>query len=150
MKLEEIEFRHEIALEDYNDLRESVDFIRITPGQARCALDHSLYKLLAVHRGRPVGMVRVVGDGGYVFFICDVIVHPEYQSQGLGRKMIENVLSWLESRVDEGETIMVNLMSALHKEDFYEKMGFQKRPFGIHGAGMSRWIGAAQDKERLR
>ncbi len=85
-------------------------------------------------------MARVVGDGGYVFFICDVIVHPDYQSQGLGRKIIENVLGWLEDQVEEGETIMVNLMSAMNKEEFYGKLGFHKRPFGNHGSGMSRWI----------
>ena len=51
-----------------------------------------------------------------------------------------DVLSWLESQVDEGETIMVNLMSALNKEPFYEKLGFHTRPFSDHGSGMSRWI----------
>jgi hypothetical protein len=35
---------------------------------------------------------------------------------------------------------MVNLMSAMNKEPFYEKMGFHKRPFGNHGSGMSQWI----------
>jgi GNAT superfamily N-acetyltransferase len=85
-------------------------------------------------------MARVVGDGGYVYFICDVIVRPSYQSNGLGRQIIESVLAWLESQVEENETIMVNLMSAMNKEPFYEKLGFHKRPFGNHGSGMSRWI----------
>ncbi len=36
---------------------------------------------------------------------------------------------------------MVNLMSALNKEPFYEKkLGFHTRPFSDHGSGMSRWI----------
>jgi len=35
---------------------------------------------------------------------------------------------------------MVNLMSAMNKEVFYEKLGFHKRPFDNHGSGMSRWI----------
>ena len=140
MNIQEITFGHEISIEDYNNLRGSVDFIRIIPKRAERALSHSLYKIIALDHGKPVGMARVVGDGGYVFFICDVIVHPDYQSQGLGRKIIENVLSWLEDQVDEGETIMVNLMSAMNKEEFYGKLGFHKRPFGNHGSGMSRWI----------
>ncbi|MCR5796586.1 MAG: GNAT family N-acetyltransferase, partial [Eubacterium sp.] len=83
----------------------------------------------------------VVGDGGYVYFICDVIVHPDYQSQGLGRMIIENVLKWLRSQLEEeGDTIMVNLMSAYGKEEFYGKLGFSRRPFGNHGAGMSQWL----------
>ena len=140
MNIQEITFGHEISIEDYNNLRGSVDFIRIIPKRAECALAHSLYKIIALDHGKPVGMARVVGDGGYVFFICDVIVHPDYQSQGLGRKIIENVLGWLEDQVEEGETIMVNLMSAMNKEEFYGKLGFHRRPFGNHGSGMSRWI----------
>ena len=140
MSKEQFNFQHEISVEDYNELRASVDFIQITPKRAKCALAHSLYKVIAVDGDRPVGMARVVGDGGYVYFICDVIVHPAYQSRGLGRKIIENVLDWLENQVEEGETIMVNLMSAMNKEDFYSKLGFHRRPFGNHGSGMSRWI----------
>ena len=136
-----ITFTHEIDIEDYNNLRASVDFITILPKRARIALQNSLYILIAMDGDTPVGMARVVGDGGYVYFICDVIVRPSHHSQGLGRKIIENVLSWLKSQVDEGETIMVNLMSAMNKEPFYEKLGFHKRPFGNHGSGMSQWIG---------
>ena len=136
-----ITFTHEIDIEAYNNLRASVDFITILPKRARIALRNSLYILIAMDGDTPVGMARVVGDGGYVYFICDVIVRPSHQSQGLGRKIIENVLSWLKSQVDEGETIMVNLMSAMNKEPFYEKLGFHKRPFGNHGSGMSQWIG---------
>ena len=135
-----IQLTHSISIDDYNDLRASVDFITIHPKRARIALDHSLYTLIAMDNDIPVGMARVVGDGGYVFFICDVIVRPTYQSQGLGRTIIEDVLRWLEAQVDEDETIMVNVMSALNKEPFYEKLGFHKRPFGNHGSGMSRWI----------
>ncbi len=138
---ENITFTHEITIEDYNDLRASVDFITIQPDRARTALRNSLYTLIAVEDGRPVGMARVVGDGGYVYFVCDVIVRPDHQSKGLGRRIIEQVLAWLEDQVSEGETIMVNLMSAMNKEPFYEKLGFHRRPFGNHGSGMSRWIG---------
>lgn len=146
MNIDDIKFQYEINVDEYNRLRESVDFIRITPERAECALENSLYRIIAVDGDRPVGMARVVGDGGYVFFICDVIVHPAYQSKGLGRKLIERVLGWLEGQVGEGETIMVNLMSALNKEEFYSKLGFHKRPFGNHGSGMSKWI-SGQSKQ---
>lgn len=140
MKDETITFTHKISIEEYNALRTSVDFIPIRPKRAEIALKNSLFILIAMKGDTPVGMARVVGDGGYVYFICDVIVCPAYQSMGLGRRIIETVLSWLENQVEEGETIMVNLMSAMNKESFYQKLGFHKRPFGNHGSGMSRWI----------
>lgn len=138
--MDQITFTHTISIEAYNELRGSVDFISIRPNRARVALDNSLFTLVAMKDHTPIGMARVIGDGGYVYFICDVIVRPAYQSQGLGRQIIEQVLDWLEHQVDEGETIMVNLMSAMNKEPFYEKLGFRKRPFDNHGSGMSRWI----------
>lgn len=138
--MDALRFTHTISIEDYNDLRGSVDFITIHPKRARTALDNSLYTIVATMEDAPIGMARVVGDGGYVYFICDVIVRPSYQSQGIGRVIIEKVLAWLETQVSEGETIMVSLMSAMNKETFYEKLGFHKRPFGNHGSGMSRWI----------
>ncbi|MCI5938105.1 MAG: GNAT family N-acetyltransferase [Eubacterium sp.] len=135
-----IHFTHSISIENYNKLRASVDFITVQPKRAEVALSNSLFTIIAMDEDTPVGMARVVGDGGYVYFICDVIVSPAYQSKGLGRRLIEQVLAWLESQVEEDETIMVNLMSAMNKEPFYEKLGFHKRPFGNHGSGMSRWI----------
>ena len=144
MDISKIALTHEISVEEYNDLRSSVDFITIREARAQTALDNALFKVIAYDGDKPVGMTRVVGDGGYVYFICDVIVRPSYQSQGLGRRLIETTLAWLESQVSPGETIMVNLMSAMGKEDFYEKLGFHTRPFGNHGAGMSRWISAGE------
>ncbi len=138
--MNDITFTHTISINDYNHLRTSVGFISIRPKRARIALQNSLFTLVAMDDNKPVGMARVVGDGGYVYFICDVIICPPYQAQGLGRHIIEQVLNWLENQVDEGETIMVNLMSAMNKEPFYEKLGFHKRPFDNHGSGMSCWI----------
>ena len=138
--LDNITFNDTITINEYNDLRASVDFITIRPNRAETALQNSLYLIVARDGTRPVGMARVVGDGGYVYFICDVIVRPDYQSRGLGRRLIETVLSWLRQQVGEDETIMINLMSAMGKEPFYEKLGFHKRHFDNHGSGMSQWL----------
>ncbi|MCR4604524.1 MAG: GNAT family N-acetyltransferase [Eubacterium sp.] len=140
MSPNDFKYSSKIDIDEYNELRQSVDFITIRPNRAKTALENALYTIVARDGDKPVGMTRVVGDGGYVYFICDVIVRPEYQSHGLGRKLIETTLAWLEDQVDNDETIMVNLMSAMGKEAFYEKLGFNTRPFGNHGSGMSRWI----------
>ena len=135
-----VTFSHTISVEDYENLRRSVDFAITTRKRARIALDNSLYTIIALIDEKPVGMARVVGDGGFVYFICDVIVHPDYQSGGIGKALITNVLTWIENQVAENETVMVNLMSAYEKEPFYEKLGFNRRPFENHGCGMSKWI----------
>ena len=78
MNLDKIVFKDTITIEDYNDLRASVEFIRIRENRAKTALENALYKIIAYDGDTPVGMTRVVGDGGYVYFICDVIVRPVY------------------------------------------------------------------------
>ena len=136
----DITFGHSLSIEQYNGLRRSVNFTEIAPRLASISLQNSLYLCVALVNDEPIGMTRLVGDGGYSFFICDVVVHPNYQSQGIGRMLITNTLDYIESLVNEDETVMINLMSAYDKEKFYQRLGFHKRPFGNHGCGMSLWI----------
>ena len=43
MNIENITLNHSITIDEYNDLRASVDFITIRENRARIALDHCLY-----------------------------------------------------------------------------------------------------------
>ena len=52
MNIENITLNHSITIDEYNDLRASVDFITIRENRARIALDHSLYTLIARENGR--------------------------------------------------------------------------------------------------
>ncbi|MBR1741158.1 MAG: GNAT family N-acetyltransferase [Lachnospiraceae bacterium] len=140
LPLEDVTFTDSISIEDYNGLREAVDWMLVKPRRAEIALAHSFYLCVAIYGGRPVGMVRVVSDGGWSFLITDVIVKPEYQGRHIGKKMITMALEYIEKDLLPGESVMISLMSAYKKEGFYEKFGFHKRPFGNHGSGMSAWM----------
>ncbi len=146
--LDQVRFEHEIEWEQYNELRASVNFITIPEIRAKRSLKNSLYKVVAYYEEEPIGMARVVGDDGYVYFICDVVVNPKFQSRGLGRKLIETIMKHLSDSIEDGDVIMVNLMSAMGKESFYEKMGFYRRPFEGHGSGMSCWISKGLSREK--
>ena len=75
MNIENITLNHSITIDEYNDLRASVDFITIRENRARIALDHSLYTLIARENGRPVGMARVVGVGTSILSAMSLCVH---------------------------------------------------------------------------
>lgn len=79
---------------------------------------------------RPVGMARIVSDGGYTYFITDVIVHPDYQGYHIGTELISRVLDYIQKDVMDGETVMVSLMAAYKRDSFYHRFGFPSRPFG--------------------
>ena len=136
----EITYTNNITVEEYNKLRKSVDWILVTEKRAAIALGNTFYLCVAMVGEEPVGMVRVVSDGGYTYFITDVIVKPEYQGNHIGTELITRTLDYIQKDVMEGETVMVSLMSAFERETFYQRVGFHKRPFGNHGSGMSVWV----------
>lgn len=137
---EEITYTNNITVENYNALRKSAGWILVTEKRASIALSHSFYLCVAMSGDKPVGMARIVSDGGYTYFITDVIVHPDYQGYHIGTELIKRVLDYIEKDVMDGETVMVSLMAAYQRDSFYHRFGFHSRPYGNHGSGMSMWV----------
>ena len=73
-------------------------------------------------------------------YIADIIVIPEYQGQGLGRVIMEQVMDFIRSQLKPGYKFMVTLASAKGKDTFYEKFGFISRPNDDFGPGMHQWF----------
>lgn len=57
--------------------------------QIETALNNSYAKFVAYDGDKPVGMVRIIGDGGMSFYIKDYDVIPEYQSKGVGKALMQ-------------------------------------------------------------
>ena len=72
------------------------------------------------HEQRMIGFARATSDGIYRATIWDVVIHPDYQGAGLGRKLVQTVISHPNlSRVER-----VYLMTT-HQQEFYKKIGFE-------------------------
>ena len=71
-------------------------------------------------RDRLIGFARATSDGIYRATIWDVVIHPEYQSSGLGSKLVETVLSHPRMRSVERVYLMTT-----HQQRFYERIGFE-------------------------
>ncbi|NJO96014.1 MAG: GNAT family N-acetyltransferase [Hyellaceae cyanobacterium CSU_1_1] len=70
---------------------------------------------------RLIGFARATSDGVYRAAIWDVIVDPDYQGVGLGRKLVETVISHpLVSRVERV------YLTTTHQQSFYERIGFER------------------------
>lgn len=68
-----------------------------------------------------IGFARATSDGIYRATIWDVVIHPDYQGAGLGRKLVETVLMHPHvSRVER-----VYLMTT-HQQTFYKRIGFEE------------------------
>jgi len=68
-----------------------------------------------------VGMGRVVGDGGTIFVICDMLVIEEYQRKGGGTIIMDAIMDYLLQEAPPNSYI--NLMADV--DGFYERWGFE-------------------------
>ena len=128
------------TLEEYKEMRRAVNFMNLSDRIARNALTNAFHITTVRDGGRAIGMIRVLSDGSYANFITDVMVIPEDQGQGIGSEMMRRTVEFMRSTLEEGETIVLYLMSASGKEGFYKRFGFRSRPNDVWGAGMSQWI----------
>lgn len=125
--------------EEYNELRLSVDWKPLTPGQAERGLTHTAFVVAARDSKRIVGMGRMLFDFGYTAYLGDVIVRPEYQGQGIGTEIVTRLKDMTMEAAEQGDKIMFILGAAKGKEEFYKKFGFKERPNDFSGSGMSMW-----------
>lgn len=134
-------FGNSISIEEYSELRLSVGWTPLVEDQERSGLEHSDFIISCREEGHIVGCSRVFWDKGYIAYLADVIVKPEYQRQGIGSKLVTECIRFIDSQLKDGWRIKIVLVSAKGKENFYEKFGFKYRPDDTYGAGMDLWRG---------
>ncbi len=84
------------------------------------AIAHSNPVVTAWDGDRLIGFARATSDGIYRATIWDVLIHPDYQGAGLGRKLVETVLM----HPDVNRVERVYLMTT-NQQKFYERIGFE-------------------------
>ena len=135
-----IRFTDYITSEEYMELRRRVGWCEFPLEEAQAGIDNSYMITCARDEEKAIGVVRLLWDGGYIAFLSDVIVDPEYQGQGIGKKLVESVIQRVKADMKPGYKVKMCLMAAKGKEPFYEKFGFSERPNENLGAGMDQWF----------
>lgn len=74
------------------------------------------------HLEKLVGFARVVTDYATMYWLCDVVIDPEYRGRGLGKKLIQTI-----TEMDELKG-MFGILATRDAHGLYEKYGFQKVP----------------------
>jgi len=135
-----IEYTNSLTVEEFNYLRVAVGWDAIENELTSKGLENSAFTVCARDDEKAIGMARVITDYGYVVFITDVIVVPEYQGKGIGGEIMKRIMNYINENISPGQKKLIQLMSRDGKEEFYEKFGFIKRPTGAMGCGMTFWI----------
>ena len=85
-------------------------------------------------------MGRIVGDGAVISYIQDLIIIPEYQKKHIGSQLIQHLINYVDNITAENTRMMLCLMCAKGREEFYIKHGFTARPTDSLGPGMIQYI----------
>lgn len=94
-----------IPVQAFCQLRAAVRFQPLTESQAEQVLAHTTAVIAIRHGDRYVGVTRILFDYGTDAYLTDVIVHPDYQGQGIGGLLVKNALSYLQAHVQPGVRI---------------------------------------------
>ncbi|MCM1047233.1 MAG: GNAT family N-acetyltransferase [Clostridiales bacterium] len=128
-----------LCYDNYCRLRESVDWLLFSKEQTQKMLENSLYTIIAVDNNQTIGMGRLIGDGMY-FLIADIVVQPDYQNKGIGSKIVNMLIEYVDKATSIGGRSTIQLIAEKGKEAFYEKMGFKIIPHEFCGSGMRKVI----------
>ena len=120
---------------EYNELRQLAQWPTFDEELIREALANSLFSVAIENEtGQIIGMGRVLGDKAIYLHIQDVIVRPQFQRQGIGKLIMNELLQYVDSI--GGKTTNIGLMSSKGREKFYKSFGFIERPSEKFGSGM--------------
>ena len=114
------EFDAAVSPADIADLRQAVGWNRMERDLSDPRLTTALH-LCAFDENHLIGYAQVISNQVTDAYIQDVMVHPDYQRQGIGTQLMEKLLSRLE---EDG----IYMVSVIYGEEvlrpFYERFGF--------------------------
>ena len=77
------------------------------------------YGMFLAEEERLVGFARVISDLATTYYLCDVIIDPKYQHQGLGKALVSHIVGLPQYRKLRG------ILLTKDAHGLYEKFGFE-------------------------
>nr|YP_010618604.1 hypothetical protein PN024_pgp191 [Rhodomelopsis africana]WAX02617.1 hypothetical protein [Rhodomelopsis africana] len=122
-----------INLYDLEKLCDSVGWVRRPLKKVKVALENSfLIVSLFYHKKskkKLIGFARVTSDGSFNATIWDVAIDPEFQGQGLGKALMNEVIQQLRNH----DISTITLFADPEVVQFYKHIGFIIDPDGVKG-----------------
>ena len=108
---------------EYRELRVTAGLSPKSQDAAERGLPGTLFAVCLRDGDKLIGMGRVIGDGGLNYEIVDIAVHPDFQRQGHGYRIMEALMEWLHSNA--AESAYVCLIADHGAPALYRKFGFE-------------------------
>jgi len=93
------------SVEDYRSLRAAAGLSERTEEARGEVCSEPCFEAQVFAGGTPVGTGRVVGDGGCFYQIVDIAVLSRHQGKGLGKRIMLEIMEFIEAGVPESAYI---------------------------------------------
>lgn len=127
-----------LTILEYMDILDSVEWKKPSERLLKKSLENGI-SVKYILNNETIGMARFVTDGGYAGLIMDVVVKPKYQGNGYGKILLESLINYIKDGLLDGEEMMIQLLSAPGKQNFYSKFGFKVKKEVVED-GMYMWL----------
>ena len=112
-------FNETVSAKALADLREAVGWNRMEEAYQSPAI--TSYCHIAVYEdGRLIGYIDCVSNGVTDAYIQDLMVHPDYQGQGIGTALMKQMIAYLR----EKRIFMISVVYEESLRPFYARFGF--------------------------
>lgn len=122
-----------INLYELEKLCDSVGWVKRPLKKVKIALENSFLTISLFYynenKKKLIGFARVTSDNSFNATIWDVVIHPDFQGQGLGKELMKQVIKKL--RIYDISTITLFADPQVIK--FYRHLGFIIDPDGVKG-----------------
>jgi ribosomal protein S18 acetylase RimI-like enzyme len=110
------------SAETYRALRKGAGLSEKSAVAAERGLASTLFAVQVFRGDDPVGMGRVIGDGGCFFQVVDIAVLPAHQGRGLGKRIMREIQGYIEREVPDSG--YVSLIADGQANALYAQFGF--------------------------
>lgn len=141
MSDKQVVIEHNLEKLDWDELEEifqRVGWKSHTKEKLQKSFRESYSLSLAFAEGKVVGCGRAISDGVFYAAIYDVVIHPDYQGQSIGKMIVSDLMAALK------DMPFVHLTSTTGNEPFYHKLGLRK-----HKTAMARYLDQEKANEYL-
>lgn len=110
------------SVETYRALRSGSGLSGKTIEAAERGLPRTLFAVQILDGATPIGMGRVIGDGGCFYQVVDIAVLKEHQGKGIGKMIMAEIVEYIETSVPESG--YVSLIADGNAQNLYAQFGF--------------------------
>lgn len=115
----------DLSLEQLVELYNAVGWLAYTNDEQRPKLQrailNSTYVVTAWNGSQLVGLARCISDDVSIYYLQDILIHPDFQRHGVGRRLLQNCLE----RFKHVRMQVLMTDDEERQKKFYESLGYK-------------------------